>query len=50
MFTEWLDGGHDLQPPTWDVLIHSLKTENVTERADLLSRSIEIVSFTLIAS
>lgn len=46
MFTEWLDGGHDLQPPTWDVLIRSLKTEI----ADLLGRSIEIVSFTLIAS
>jgi hypothetical protein len=46
MFTEWLDGGHDLQPPTWDVLIKSLIAANLTEIAVLLSRTIEIVSFT----
>ena len=48
MFTEWLDGGHDLQPPTWDVLIQSLRAANLMEIADLLSRTIEIVSFNLI--
>ena len=48
MFTEWLDGDHDLQPPTWDVLIQSLRAANLTEIADLLSRTIEIVRFNLI--
>jgi hypothetical protein len=46
MFTEWLDGGHDLQPPTWNVLIQSLIAANLSGIADLLSRTIEIVSFT----
>ena len=45
MFTDWLDGGHDLQPPTWEVLIQSLRAANLTEIANLLNRSIEIVSF-----
>jgi hypothetical protein len=45
MFTEWLDGGRDLQPPTWDSLIQSLTAANLTGIADLLSRTIEIVSF-----
>ena len=44
MFTEWLDGGHDLQPPTWNVLIQSLRAANLIETATLLSRTIEIVS------
>jgi hypothetical protein len=46
MFTEWLNGGRDLQPPTWDVLIQSLIAANLRKIADLLSRTIEIVSFT----
>jgi hypothetical protein len=45
MFTEWLAGGHDLRPPTWDALIHSLGAANLTEIADLL-KFIESVSFT----
>ena len=44
MFTEWLDGGHDLQPPTWNILIQSLTAANLTEIAYLLNRTIEIVS------
>ena len=47
MFTEWLNGGHDLQPPTWNVLIQSLRAANLTEIADILSYTIEIVSFNL---
>ena len=47
MFTEWLNGGRDLQPPTWNVLIQSLRAANLTEIANLLSRTIEIVSFIL---
>jgi hypothetical protein len=45
MFSDWLTGGHDLKPPTWDVLIHSLRAANLPEIADLL-KYIEIVSFT----
>ena len=41
MFTDWLAGGHDLRPPTWDVLIQSLRAANLSEIADLL----KIVSF-----
>ena len=48
MFIEWLDGGRDLQPPTWNVLIQSLRAANLTEIANLLSRTIEIVSIILI--
>ena len=48
MFTEWLNGGRDLQPPTWNVLIQSLRAANLAEIADLLSCTIEIVSFNLI--
>ena len=48
MFIEWLEGGRDLQPPTWSVLIQSLTAANLTEIADLLSRTIEIVSIDLI--
>ena len=48
MFTEWLEGGRDLQPPTWNVLIQSLRAANLTETANLLSRTIEIVSIILI--
>ena len=45
MFIEWLDGGHDLQPPTWKVLIQSLRIAKLTKNADFLSHAIEIVSF-----
>ena len=47
MFTEWLNGGRDLQPPTWDIFIQSLTAANLTEIADILSYTIEIVSFNL---
>ena len=47
MFTDWLAGGHDLRPPTWDVLIQSLRAANLPEIADLL-KLIEIVSFIII--
>ena len=43
MFMDWLSTGCDL---TWDSLIQSLKAANLTEIADLLSNTIEIVSFT----
>ena len=42
MFIEWLSRGHDL---TWDNLIQSLKAANIMEIAELLSSTIEIVSF-----
>ena len=45
MFTGWLAGGHDLRPPTWDVLIQSLRAANLPEIVDLL-KFIKIVSFT----
>ena len=47
MFTDWLAGGHDLRPPTWDVLIQSLGAANLPETVDLL-KFIEIVSFIII--
>ena len=50
MFTEWLEGDRDLQPPTWDVLIQSLTAAKLTAIADLLSRSIDVVSFISIIS
>ncbi len=45
MFTKWLDGGHDLKPPTWDALIQSLRAANLPEIAELL-KFIDIVSVT----
>ena len=48
MFTDWLAGGHDLQPPTWDALILSLRVAKLTEVADLLSRTIKTVSLSSI--
>jgi hypothetical protein len=45
MFTDWLSGGHDLKPPTWDALVQSLRAANLPEIADLL-KFIKIVSFT----
>ena len=46
MFTDWIDGGHDLKPPTWDVLIRSIRAAKLTEIAAFLNCTIEIVSFT----
>ena len=48
MFTDWLAGGHDVKPPTWDALIRSLRPANLPEIADLLKFNcvIEMVSFT----
>ena len=46
MFTDWLAGGHDLKPPTWNTLVQSLQAANLTEIADWLDHTIEIVSFT----
>ena len=48
MFTDWLAGGHDLQPPTWDALILSLRVAKLTEVADLLSSTIKTVSLSSI--
>ena len=45
MFNCWLAGSHDLKSPTWDVLIQSLSAAKLTEIADLLNNTIEIVSF-----
>ena len=36
MFTDWLAGGHNRKPPTWDALIQSLRSANLPEIADLL--------------
>ena len=44
MFTDWLAGGHDLNPPTWNILIQSLRAAKLMETADLLDRTIDIVS------
>ena len=41
MFIDWLSRGRAL---TWDSLIQSLRAANLTETADLLSSTIEIVS------
>jgi hypothetical protein len=46
MFSDWLAGGHDLRPPTWDVLIQSLRAAKLPEIVDLL-KFIEIVSITM---
>jgi hypothetical protein len=45
MFSDWLSGGHDLKPPTWDALIQSLRAAKLPEIAELLT-FIKIVSFT----
>ena len=44
MFSRWLEGEHDLKPPTWDVLIRCLKEVNLLDLAETLS-NIQIVSF-----
>ena len=47
MFSDWLDGGHDLQPPTWDILIQSLRAANLPEIVDLF-KFIKIVGLAYI--
>ena len=44
VFSCWLEGEHDLKPPTWDVLIQCLKQANLLDIAEMLS-NIQIVSF-----
>ena len=44
IFSCWLEGEHDLKPPTWDVLIQCLKQANLLDIAEMLS-NIQIVSF-----
>ena len=46
MFSCWLEGEHDLKPPTWDVLIQCLKQANLLDLAEMLS-NIQIVSFNI---
>ena len=36
MFTRWLDGEHDLRPPTWDTLVHSLMRVGLVDEARTL--------------
>ena len=47
MFTGWLEGGHDLRPATWTVLIASMKAAKLMPLANLLSNTIKLdpVSF-----
>ena len=45
IFSCWLQGEHDLKPPTWDVLIQCLKQANLFDIAEMLS-NIQVVSFT----
>ena len=44
IFSCWLEGEHDLKPPTWDVLIQCLKQASLLNIAEKLS-NIQIVSF-----
>ena len=44
IFSCWLEGEHNLKPPTWDVLIRCLKQANLLDLAEMLS-NIQIVSF-----
>ena len=44
MFSRWLEGEHDLKPPTWDVVIQCLKEANLLDLAETLS-NIRIVRF-----
>ena len=44
IFSCWLEGEHDLKPPTWDVLIQCLKLANLLDITEMLS-NIQIVSF-----
>jgi hypothetical protein len=43
MFSDWLSGGHDLKPPTWDALIQSLRATKLPK----IAKFIVIVSFTM---
>ena len=49
IFSCWLEGEHDLKPPTWDVLVQCLKQANLLDIADMLS-NIQIVSLNVIIS
>ena len=44
IFSCWLEGEHDLKPPTWDVLIQCLTHANLLDIAEMLS-NIQVVSF-----
>ena len=46
MLSCWLQGEHDLKPPTWEVLIQCLKRANLLDVAELLS-NIQIVSLNM---
>ena len=43
MFSCWLEGEHDLKPPTWDVLIQCLKQANLMDIVEMLN-NLQIVS------
>ena len=46
IFSCWLEGEHDLKPPTWNVLIWCLKQANLLDIAEmLLISNIQFVSF-----
>ena len=49
IFSCWLEGEHDLKPPTWDVLVQCLKQANLLDIAEMLS-NIQIVSLNVIIS
>ena len=44
IFSCWLQGEHDLRPPTWEFLIQCLKEANILDIAEMLS-NLQIVSF-----
>ena len=44
IFSCWLQGEHDLKPPTWEVLVQCLKQANIVDAAEMLS-NLQIVSF-----
>ena len=43
IFSRWLEGEHDLKPPTWEVLIQCLMQANILDIAKMLN-NIQIVS------
>ena len=47
IFSCWLEGEHDLKPPTWDVLTQCLKQANLLDIAEMLN-NIQIVSLNVI--
>ena len=46
IFSCWLEGEHDLKPPSWEVLIQCLKQANLLDIAEMLS-NLQIVSFSI---